>query len=119
MSSDKITSETIRFGNLFIYVDIVFYAVLGYLIVVRSAIQGIFLPAYVLGAGTAELVARILICSFLPALVNGAPIDANASSLAFAAVCFGDPGAWLCASALLTVPLIRHILYRKKSPLSQ
>lgn len=119
MSSDKITSETIRFGNLFIYVDIVFYAVLGYLIVVRSAIQGIFLPAYVLGAGTAELVARILICSFLPALVNGAPIDANASSLAFAAVCFGDPGAWLCASALLTAPLIRHILYRKKSPLSQ
>lgn len=89
------------------------YAVLGFLIVVRSAVQGIFLPAYVLGAGAAELTARIVICSFLPALVNGALIDSGASSLAFAAVCFGDPGAWICASLLLLIPLFRYITGKK------
>lgn len=113
MSADKITAETIRFGNIFIYVDVAFYAALGFLIVVRSAVQGIFLPAYVLGAGAAELTARIVICSFLPALVNGAPIDSGASSLAFAAVCFGDPGAWICASLLLLIPLFRYIIGKK------
>ena len=65
------------------------------------------------GAGAAELTARIVICSFLPALVNGAPIDSGASSLAFAAVCFGDPGAWICASLLLLIPLFRYIIGKK------
>ena len=113
MSADKVSAETIRFGNIFIYVDIAFYAVLGFLIVVRSAVQGIFLPGYVLGAGIAELTARVLICSCLPRIINGAPINDTASSLAFAAVCFGDPGAWLCASTLLLLPFIKYILKKK------
>ncbi len=113
MSADKVSSETIRFGNIFLYVDVAFYAVLGFLIVVRSAVQGIFLPAYVLGAGVAELTARVLICSFLPQIVNGAPIDSGASSLAFAAVCFGDPGAWIFASALLLIPFVKYIIHKK------
>ena len=113
MSADKVSSETIRFGNIFLYVDIAFYVVLGFLIVVRSAVQGIFLPAYVLGAGVAELTARVLICSFLPQIINGAPIDSGASSLAFAAVCFGDPGAWIFASALLVIPFVKYIIRKK------
>lgn len=113
MSADKVSSETIRFGNILLYVDFLLYAFLGFLIVVRSAVQGIFLPAYVLSAGIAELVARIVICSYLPQLVNGAPIDCNASSLAFAAVCFGDPGAWICASLILVVPLVKYIILKK------
>ncbi|MBD9209313.1 MAG: hypothetical protein EGQ30_08070 [Clostridiales bacterium] len=113
MSADKVSAETIRFGNIFIYVDIAFYAVLGFLIVVRSAVQGIFLPGYVLGAGIAELTARVLICSCLPRIINGAPINDTASSLAFAAVCFGDPGAWLCALTLLLLPFIKYILKKK------
>lgn len=113
MSADKVSVETIRFGNILIYVDILFYAVLGFLIVVRSAVQGISLPTYVLAAGIAELFARIAICAYLPPLINGAPIDSGASSLAFAAVCFGDPGAWICASVILSIPLIRYIIRQK------
>ena len=113
MSADKVSPETIRFGNILIYVDILFYAVLGFLIVVRSAVQGISLPTYVLAAGIAELFARIAICAYLPPLINGAPIDSGASSLAFAAVCFGDPGAWICASVIISIPLIRYIIRQK------
>lgn len=113
MSADKVSPESIHFGNVFLFVDLAFYAVLGFLIVIRSAVQGIFLPAYVLGAGIAELVARILICAFLPVAVNGGAIDSTASSLAFAAVCFGDPGAWLCGSAVLCVPFFRFLLQKK------
>ena len=107
LSADKVSEATVRFGNTFLYVDIALYAILGFLIVTRSAVQGICRSGYVLGAGIAELFARILICSFLPATINGAPIDASASTLAFAAMCFGDPGA---ASVLLLIPLTRNII---------
>ena len=66
MSADKVTAESIMYGNTYIYIDIILYFVLGFLIVVRSAVQGVCLVGYVLGAGTAELTSRILICSFLP-----------------------------------------------------
>lgn len=110
MSREKISDATIRFGNTFLYVDILLYGVLGFLIVVRSAVQGIGKSAYVLGAGIAELLARGLICAYLPAIINGGPIDSTASGAAFAAVCFGDPGAWIAASLVLLFPLYRNIL---------
>lgn len=113
MSADKISADTIRYGNTLLYVDLIFYAILGFLIVIRSAVQGMCLPLWVLGAGIAELAARVLICAYLPGIVNGAPVNSTASTLSFAAVCFGDPGAWILASVVLAVPLFRYIL--KKS----
>ena len=56
----------------------------------------------------AELVARILICTFLPAIVNGGAIDSSASVGAYVALCFGDPGAWILAIASLTYPAVRY-----------
>ena len=110
MSADKVTAESIMYGNTYIYIDIILYFVLGFLIVVRSAVQGVCLVGYVLGAGTAELTSRILICSFLPEIVNGAAVNSSASRAAFAAVCFGDPGAWILASAVLLIPFFGYIL---------
>ena len=110
MSADKVSEASIRFGNTYLLVDLALYCILGFLFVARSAVQGVSRPGYVLGAGIAELCARMLICAFLPEIVNGAPIDASASTLAFAAVCAGDPGAWLAASLVLTLPLFRFIL---------
>lgn len=107
MSADKVTPESVRFGNTFLKVDICLYVFLGFLIVVRSAVQGIGRAGFVLGAGVAELVARVMICTFLPPFVNGGAIDATASGIAFAAVCFGDPGAWILASCVLLTPFFR------------
>lgn len=110
MSADKISSETIRYGNTFVYVDLSLFFIVGFLITVRSAVQGVCKAGYVLGAGIAELVARSAICMFLPTLINGGPINASASQGAYIATCFGDPGAWICASLLLLIPLFKNIL---------
>ncbi len=117
MSEDKISEASVRFGNTYLYVDFILYFILGFLIVTRSAVQGITKVGYVLGAGVAELVSRVLICAYLPALVNGSATDASASLASFAAVCFGDPGAWLLASLVLLVPTVRYIFrmqYKKE-----
>lgn len=113
MSADKVTPETIRFGNTYIYVDMILYFILGALFVTRSASQGICRSGYVLAAGFAELVARVLICAFLPAVVNGGAVDSTASLAAFAAVCFGDPGAWVAAVIILSIPTVRCIIKMK------
>ena len=89
------------------------YAALGFLMVTRSAAQGVCRSGYVLGAGVAELVARILGCAFLPVLVNGGAITASASLASYAAMCFGDPLAWLAGSVAVAIPFCRNILKMK------
>lgn len=113
MSADKITPKSIKFGNAYIYIDFGLYSILGFLIVVRSAVQGVCKPGYVLGAGIAELVARVLICLTLPVLFNGGEINSSASLLSYCALCFGDPGAWILASVVLIFPLVKNIIKMK------
>lgn len=114
LSPDKISAQSIMFGNAYLYTDLLPYAVLGVLFVFRGADQGVGKTASVLGAGIAELVARVAICLLLPAAVNGGPVNADASLAAFVAVCFGDPGAWLAACAILIIPAFRYI-FKKSS----
>lgn len=113
LSPDKINEQTIKFGNTYIYIDFAMYAVLGFLMVTRSAAQGVCRSGYVLGAGIAELVARVAGCAFLPVLVNGGAITASASLASYAALCFGDPLAWLAGSVAVAIPFFRNILRMK------
>ena len=113
MSADKITEASLRYGNIYLLVDVILYPILGYLIVTRSASQGICKVRYVLEAGIAELIGRTVICAFLPVLVNGGPLSADATLWAFAAVVFGDPGAWALASLVLTVPTVKYLFGMK------
>ena len=103
------------YGNAYLFTTLIPFSVLGYLHVMRSADQGIGKVGYVLGAGIAELAARVLICAFLPASINGAAIDSTASLAAYVAVCMGDPGAWLAACVVLTVPAVKYI-FKKFAP---
>lgn len=117
MSADKITAETIRFGNVYLYVDFAMYFVLGALFVLRSGVQGIGRSEFTLIAGGAELTARILICSFIPAIVNGGAIDSSAGIGAYVALCAGDPGAWTCAVIALMYPTFKYLIgmnYKKE-----
>ena len=115
LSEEKITADTIRFGNTLLYVDMLPYAVLGFLIVVRGGVQGVLRTGYVLGAGIVELLARVLICAFIPQLLAGGAVSASAPLASFAAICASDPGAWLTASLLLLIPLFRDILRRSRT----
>ena len=113
LAKDKITSETIRYGKLYLYSAVPFFATLGALILVRNVVQGLGKPLFPFLAGVAELVGRILICLFLPVLVNGAPIDANATSSAFFWLGFADAGAWILADLVLLYPLIKYVILHK------
>ena len=110
LSADKVTEETIRFGNSFLYVDFALYPFLGGIFLFRNCAQGIGQSPFVLGAGAAELLARIAVCSLLPAAVAGGAVSTQAPALAFYALCAADPMAWIAADAVLCVPLIRNIL---------
>lgn len=113
LSKDKISAESIKFGNLYMYVSLPCFIFLGLLFIWRNGDQGIGKPGYTLGAGIAELIARIVVCLILPTLINGGAISVSASSAAFVALSFADPIAWLCADIILIIPVIRCV-YGKK-----
>lgn len=113
LSADKITPQSIKFGNYYLYVALSMYFLLGILFVWRSAAQGIEKPHFTLLAGTAELVARIAVCFFLPEAVNGGPVNSEASLLSYVALCFADPLAWLGSVLALTYPFVKYICLKK------
>lgn len=110
LSADKISERSIYFGNTFLYIDFSLYFILATLFVLRNSVQGIGKSVWTLAPGAGELIARVLICTFLPALVNGTPTNALASNGAYVALCFGDPGAWIFAVAMLIYPYVKNIL---------
>ncbi len=109
LSADKITERSLTFGNCYLYVALSLYFILGVLFVWRSAAQGIEKPQFTLLSGTAELVARILVCFLLPAAVNGGEINSEASLASYIALCFADPAAWLASVLALTYPFVKYI----------
>ncbi len=113
LAKDKITPETIRYGNTYMFSAVPFFIALGALLLMRNVVQGLEKPLFPFLAGIAELVGRILICLFLPALVNGAPIDVNASTAAFFWMGFADAGAWILADLVLLYPLIRYVILKQ------
>ena len=110
LSEDKITAETVRYGNTYLYVDFAMYLFLGFIFVVRNCVQGIGRSPFVLGAGAAELVARIAVCLLLPPAFAGGAVGADASPLAFYALCSADPFAWIAADSVLSIPFLRNIM---------
>lgn len=113
LSADKVTERTMLFGNYYLYVALSLYFLLGVLFVWRSSVQGIGKSGFTLLAGTMELTARVLVCLFLPAAVNGGAVDSGASLAAYIALCMADPLAWLGSVGALTYPFIRYILLKK------
>lgn len=110
LSADKITAETMRYGSTFLRVDLLCYIFLGALSVLRSCVQGIGRPRFILGCGVAELAARVIISTLLPAAVSGGVVDAASSPATFTALCVADPMAWLAADLVVLYPVIRNIL---------
>ena len=110
LSADKVTPDAVRYGNSLLYVDFSMYLFLGFVFVVRNCVQGIGRSGFVLGAGAAELVARITVCLVLPGLFAGGAVSADAPAMAFYALCAADPMAWIAADTVLCIPFFRNIL---------
>ena len=98
-SPEKINRHVILYGNYYIYLLVCTYFWLGALIVYRSIIQGMSKPLYPFLAGVMELIARILICIFLPQLINQNPINSTVliteNPRPYIALCIADPAAWI------------------------
>lgn len=114
LGKDKINSETIRYGNLFLYSDLPLGFLVGTLHILRNSLQGINKPVFPFLAGIAELLGRIPICIFLPPLINGGAINCEASNLSFYSLCLADPGAWLLADIILITAAIIFIFRKQK-----
>ena len=110
LSADKVTPEAVRYGNALLYVDFALYLFLAFIFVVRNCVQGIGRSGFVLGAGGAELAARVAACLLLPTAIAGGAVSVDAPPLAFYALCVADPLAWIAADAVLCYPFFRNIL---------
>ena len=76
----------------------------------RNCDQGIGRASFALIAGAAELVARMIVSTYLPAAIVGGAVSASASPLAFYGLCAADPAAWLVADIALSIPFVKNIL---------
>lgn len=119
LANDKITPQTIKYGQLHLYTVLPLLFLVGTINVLRNAVQGLEKPIFPMLAGFAELVARVLVCLFLPRLVNGAPIDCNASGAAFCALSLADPVAWFAADIFLVIASVKYAFRRKDAKISE
>ncbi len=110
LSPEKITAETIRYGNSYLYIDLPLYPLLAMIFITRNCVQGIGRPQYILGGGCAELVARVSVCLTLPTLVGGGVVSAASSPATYLALCLADPVAWLFADLVMGIPFVCNIL---------
>ncbi len=106
LAADKVTPDSIAYGNAYLYVSVPTLVFLMVLFVARNTLQGLEKPLWPFLAGIAELLARSLICLYLPSAVNGGPIDSSAGLGAFFAASSADPMAWLAAGILMAIPVI-------------
>lgn len=112
-SVDKINAETIKFGNIYLYVDLILYFILGALFILRNSLQGIEKTIYPFLAGIGELLGRTIICLTLPRLINGAEISVNASNSSLLGLAFADPLAWLFATGIMLFGAKKYIFTKK------
>ncbi len=110
LSADKITADTVKYGNSYILVAFTTFVFVGIIFVVRNCVQGIEQPKFVLGAGAAELAARVLVCFVLPPLFAGGAVSAASPISAYIALCAADPCAWIASDSVLSVPFFRNIM---------
>lgn len=103
LASDKITPQTVRFGNLYLYTVLPCNFFLAGILVLRNVTQGVGKPLYPFLAGVAELIGRVVVCLLLPAYINGGAISAAASNAAYVGLCLADPAAWLAGDIPLLI----------------
>ncbi len=116
LSADKINEESLRYGNTYLFTVMPFMGILALLFLGRNELQGLEKPLFPFLAGVGELIARVLICLFLPSLVNGGAITSSASEAAFVSVCLADALAWIAACAFLLPALFKTAAKWKDKP---
>lgn len=106
LDGSKVTKDVIKYSNLYLYSTLPLGFFLMVLILLRNSLSGLNRPLFPFLAGIGEMLARSILCIFLPRLVNGGPINSTASNFAYISTCFADPLAWISATLIMIVPMI-------------
>lgn len=110
LNSSSLNDRVRFYASTYIFIDSAFYFLLGCLFVFRNTLQGIGKSIFPLLSGFAELIARSLICFFLPRLVDPSnPV----SDKAYVALCFSDSFAWCLATLVMLYGIIHYIVKGK------
>lgn len=112
LDSGKITPELIRYGNHYLYMCLPFYPFLSYIFLCRNAAQALEKPILPFISGMLELITRLAIVIYLPAIVNGGPINYQANIWSYLVLCSGDAVTWLLSSLILLIP-VYYLIYKK------
>jgi Na+-driven multidrug efflux pump len=111
LSADSIYPETIFYATSYFYEVLPISFILGLLFIGRNVVQGLEKPLLPFLAGVGELVARLLACTYLPALFN--PSDPT-SHLSFYGLSLADPLAWAFACLFLIYGVVRYVYHDKE-----
>jgi len=117
LAGDKITEESIEYGNNYLFVSLPCLGFLAVLFVSRNVLQGLQKPLFPFLAGVAELCVRTFICGVLPQLVTGAVITSSTPFEIYLLVCAADPITWCISSLILTIPVL-VVIFKKMPKLS-
>lgn len=102
--------ELIKFySNTYLYIVTPSLILQGLLQLSRSSLQGIKKPMIPFLSGVGELVARILVCLFIPSLINPSNPFSNES---YVGICFSTPSAWLVSVLIMGLSSI-YIIFIK------
>lgn len=112
LSNSIISKQSIRFGNTYLIIALPFFISHAFLHIGRGAMEGYEKPLLPFLSGLAELFIRVFFCSFLPGMINGAPITSDASFTSYLAICFSDPICWTVAALMTFLPSL-FIIYKK------
>lgn len=110
LSSDSLNDRVRFYASTYIFIDSAFYFLLGSLFVFRNTLQGIGKSIFPLLSGFAELLARSLICTFIPRLIDPAnPI----TDKAYIGLAFSDSFAWCLAVFVMLYGIIHYVVKGK------
>lgn len=107
LSSDKLNEQVKFYGSMYIIIDTSMYLFLGILFLARNILQGLGKSIYPLLSGISELIGRIIICEFIPQLINPSNPTSNAS---FIGLSFSDSMAWILAILVMSFGIYYYII---------
>ena len=118
LSSEKVTEQSIYYGNVYLFLSIPTLLFLMFLFIFRGVLQGLEKPLFPFIGGVSELFARILACSLLPYWIFGS-FNSASPQAAYFIVASGDWFAWLVGALSMMVPTIYYLKKYLKTNQSQ
>jgi len=110
LPSNEINEQVIYYTSIYIYILCPFLICQGVLQLSRSTLQGIKKPIIPFISGVGELIIRILICAFIPSLIN---FNDPVSNESYIGLCFSTPGAWVISVIIMGGAVLYFVVIKK------